>query len=94
MIDIGLIRKISSLARLDLDDSELSQFTSQLGRILDYFKLLNDLDTSGIEPAVYPVDIRGPRRADEEKESPSRETILANTTYKKDGFYVVPKVLE
>jgi aspartyl-tRNA(Asn)/glutamyl-tRNA(Gln) amidotransferase subunit C len=94
MIDPGLIRKISSLARLDLDDDELSQFTTQLGRILEYFELLNELDTSKIEPAVYPVDIRGPERKDEEQESPSRESILANTTHKQDGFYVVPKVLE
>ena len=94
MIDAKLIRKISTLARLDLDESELSHFTLQLSRILEYFKLLNELDTSDIEPAVYPVDIRGSMRDDEQAASTSRQEILSNTPHSKDGFYVVPKVFE
>ena len=94
MIDARLIRKISTLARLDLHESELDQFTSQLSTILEYFDLLNELDTSDIEPAVYAVDIRGSTRDDEEAASTPRGEILSNTPHSRDGFYVVPKVFE
>ena len=55
MIDENIIRKVSQLARIELDDAECDSYTQQLGEILDYFNTLTELDTSSIEPAVHAV---------------------------------------
>ena len=42
------LEHISKLALLDLSEEEENKLAKQLGDILDYFKKLNDLDTSDV----------------------------------------------
>ena len=45
------------------------------------------------EPAVHAIDMIGPQRADEVR-SDRIEGILSNTPHHRDGYYVVPPILE
>jgi len=42
--------KIAGLARLDLNEKEIVNFTEQLSSVLDNFKKLNEVNTDGVEP--------------------------------------------
>lgn len=44
------IKKVSFLARLDLSDSELSQYTGELSSILGHIDSLSELSTDDIQP--------------------------------------------
>ncbi len=44
------VRHIAKLARLRLSDSEVEKFTTELTSILNYVDMLQEVDTSKVEP--------------------------------------------
>lgn len=86
---------VSKLALVDLTDVEKEKFAKQLGEIIAYFKKLNDLDTSNIEPTTHPIDgLKNVFREDEPWESLSNEEALKNAEHKKDGYFKAPRILK
>lgn len=89
------IDHISKLALLNLSDEEKDKLAIQLGDILNYFKKLDDLDTSNIKPTTHPIDgLKNVFREDEPWESLSNEEALKNAKHKKDGYIKAPRILK
>lgn len=44
------VKKIATLARLELTEAEIEKFSGQLSGILDYMESLNEVDTEGVDP--------------------------------------------
>lgn len=93
-MDEATVDRVARLARLELDPDQKTRFAVQLRAILDHFKDLEALDTSGVEPSVYAVDLVGRTRPDVEVPAPARADLLANAPDQREGFIVVPRVLE
>jgi aspartyl-tRNA(Asn)/glutamyl-tRNA(Gln) amidotransferase subunit C len=64
MIERDEVLKVANLARLELTAAEESQFTTQLGDILDYFEQLSELDVEGVEPTTRAIDVSNVARTD------------------------------
>ncbi|MFM8003828.1 MAG: Asp-tRNA(Asn)/Glu-tRNA(Gln) amidotransferase subunit GatC, partial [Dolichospermum sp.] len=64
MIDSQLVRKVANLARLELTADEETQFTTQLGDILDYIQQLNQLDVTNVAPTTRAIDVSNVTRED------------------------------
>ena len=64
-IDVEQVRKVAKLARLELNDAEISEFTGQLGAILEYVEKMNELDTADVEPLAHCLPISNVFRDDE-----------------------------
>ena len=88
------VRKVAKLARLDLTEAEIEEFTGQLGAILDYVEKMNELDTADVEPLAHCLPISNVFRADEVRESLGTEKTLANAPQRDGPFFKVPKILE
>ena len=80
------VLKVASLSRLDLSPEEVQEYTSQLGNILDYIAILDEIDVSEIEPMAHAVEFTNVLRADKIAQSLPREKALANAP-KTDGDY-------
>ena len=89
----GDVEKVSLLARLKLSDAELETLTAQLGQVVGYIELLNELETEDVEPMAHAVDISNVFRDDELRPSFDREEMLANAPHADGEFYLVPAVL-
>jgi aspartyl-tRNA(Asn)/glutamyl-tRNA(Gln) amidotransferase subunit C len=87
------VEKVSLLARLRLTDDELDTMTAQLGQIVDYVELLNELDTRDVEPMAHAFDIHNVFADDEPSASLPREMALANAPKRDEECYRVPAVL-
>ena len=87
------VEKVSLLARLRLSDEELDRMTSQMGAILEYFQLLQQVETEGVEPMAHPLDVSDVFRPDEVRPSLPREQALANAPHHDAECYLVPAVL-
>jgi aspartyl/glutamyl-tRNA(Asn/Gln) amidotransferase C subunit len=65
-IDQEQVKKVAKLSRLDLTDSEIEEFTGQLGAILEYVEKMNELDTENVEPLAHCLPVsnvfREPRK--------------------------------
>jgi len=88
------IEKVAKLALLDLTEEDKEKFSKQLRDILTYFKKLNDLDTSDIEPTTHTIDLKNVYREDKPKKSLSNEDALKNAEHKKDGYFKAPRILK
>ena len=88
------IEKVAKLALLNLTEEDKDMFSKQLGDILSYFKKLNDLDTSNIEPTTHAIDLKNVYREDVSTPSLSNEDALKNTEHKKDGYFKAPRILK
>ena len=87
------VEKVSLLGRLQLSHDELDKMTAQLGQIVEYVELLNELDTENVEPMAHAVDIHNVFADDVLGESLPRESSLANAPKRDDECYRVPAVL-
>ncbi len=87
------VEKVSLLARLLLKEPELEQMTGQLGAVLEYIALLDEVDTANVEPMAHPLDVVDAFRDDEVQPSLDRERALANAPNRDDECYRVPAVL-
>ncbi|MDA1231365.1 MAG: Asp-tRNA(Asn)/Glu-tRNA(Gln) amidotransferase subunit GatC [Planctomycetota bacterium] len=93
-MEIAEVRKVASLARLSLNEQELTSYGEQLTVILDYVSLLNEVDTTDIAPMSHPIPAENVFRVDETKESLPRDAALANAPKTDGQFFLVPKILE
>ena len=87
------VEKVSLLARLLLSDEELGKLTVQLGAILDYMNLLQELNTDGVQPMAHALDVSDVFRDDLVGESLDRQQALANAPHRDAECYLVPAVL-
>lgn len=88
------VRKIAHLARLKLSDDELETYTAQLGRVLEYVDILNEVDTADVEPMAHGADVSNVFRDDEVRPSLKRAEALANAPKTDGEYFLVPPVLE
>ncbi len=93
-IDAEQVRKVARLARLELTEAEIEEFTGQLGAILEYVEKMNELDTTDVEPLAHCLPITNVFRQDIIKESLGTEKTLANAPQRDAGFFKVPKILD
>ena len=89
------IDHVSKLALLELTEEEKEKFSKQLGNIVSYFKKLDDLDTTDVEPTTHPIDgLKNVFREDIPWKSLSNEEALKNAQHKKDGYFKAPRILK
>ena len=88
------IEYVGILAKLELSDAEKEDAKKDMGRMLDYIDMLNELDTSGVEPMSHIFPVNNVFREDVVTNKDDRENILANAPEEKDGQFVVPKTVD
>jgi aspartyl-tRNA(Asn)/glutamyl-tRNA(Gln) amidotransferase subunit C len=92
-ISVDEVLRVARLARLSPGPDEASALARDLDAILGYVALLDEVDTSQVEPTSY-VNARSALRADVVTPGVDREAALAAAPAAHDGGFSVPKVLE
>ena len=89
------VKKIASLARIGIDEKEVSKYQKDISAILDHFKELEELDTKNVEPIEHITGKNNIYRKDERDAqiSMEREAILKNSPNQKDNYVKVKSVL-
>jgi len=91
-IDSKTVQYVAYLVRLGITEEEAAAFSPQLNAIIDYFHLLNEVDTSNVPPASETSNTRSVMREDEVRPSMSREDFLENVPKPEGPFVHVPQV--
>ncbi len=88
------VLKLASLSRLKLSDDEVSKFQGELSEILNYVEMLDNVDTSGLEPTYQVTGLSNVTRLDVVKQyQATREDLLKNAPATQDSQFKVKKVL-
>lgn len=85
---------VGILSKLELSDVEKEQAKKDMGRMLDYIDMLNELDTSQVEPMSHVFPVHNVFREDVVTNEDERDAVLANAPEQKDGQFQVPKTVE
>lgn len=88
------VQKVATLARLKLTEEELQQIGQQLGGILDYVAVLDEVDVTNVEPMAHVADVSNAFRVDETRPSLPREESLSNAPKTDGKYFLVPQILE
>ena len=93
-IDTDMVDYIAHLSRLELQPGEKQAMTEELERIVAYMDVLNELDTTGIEPMSHVFPLKNVLREDEELPSQDRAELLACAPASDGEAFLVPKAVE
>ena len=85
---------VALLARLELTPEETRRLTRDLNTILHHFERLQELETEGVPPTSHPIPMQNVFREDEVRPSLPRDVILAEAPDARDGFFVVPRIVD
>lgn len=90
------ILHIAKLAKLNLTDTEIENFTPQLSSIIDYFSELSEVDTKNLEPTSQTTGLENVYRNDEisSDESLTQEEALSGKDKVHNGYFKVKAILE
>jgi aspartyl-tRNA(Asn)/glutamyl-tRNA(Gln) amidotransferase subunit C len=87
------VRKVAQLARLELPDTKIAQYTDQLERILDYVAQLQEVDTDGVPATTRAVEVVNVTREDVVEPTAVRENLLELAPQREGDFFRVPRIL-
>jgi len=90
-IDEKLVDHVAKIARVNLTEQEIEKFSKQLENILQAFKELDEVDTSGVEPSFHPQELKNVWREDKVKSW--KWDPLENTKHKEKKYFKGPKIV-
>jgi aspartyl-tRNA(Asn)/glutamyl-tRNA(Gln) amidotransferase subunit C len=91
-LSIEEVKKIAQLARIKLTPEEEERHAETISAVLDYINILNEVDTSGIEPTLQVTGLEDMTRVDEVKESGIIKGLMVQMPQLENNELVVPAV--
>jgi len=88
------VRAIAELAKLAVSDDEVPAYAQQLTSILEYFTLLQEVDTSQIAPTASVLPITNVLREDTPQPPLSPGDVIANAADAEANQFRVSAVLD
>jgi len=88
-----LVAHVARLARLGISPAEAAEMKGHFQKILDFVKVLDGLDLSGVDPSFFPLSTSNVFRADEKAASLPVEKALSNAPQARGGFFLVPRIV-
>jgi aspartyl-tRNA(Asn)/glutamyl-tRNA(Gln) amidotransferase subunit C len=82
------IKHIAELSRISLTDKESEKFTPQMKTILESVTVLQDVDTSKVQPMKKRIAFDN-LREDVAKESLKQEEVVKNAPHSENGYVKV-----
>ncbi|MDF2182224.1 Asp-tRNA(Asn)/Glu-tRNA(Gln) amidotransferase subunit GatC [Neptuniibacter sp. CAU 1671] len=93
-LDRSDVEKIAHLARLQIAEQDIPQYTENLTNILQLVDQLQAVNTTGVEPMAHPLDAVQRLRADDVTELDQRTQLQAHAPAVEEGLFLVPRVIE
>ena len=95
LIDEKITRKIADLAKIDLTEQEIKEYSKDLNNILKWMEELKEVDVSNIQPVTSVTDNKLYEREDiSSNNNVVQEKIFLNAPDKVGEYFTVPKVLD
>ena len=88
------VKYIARLAKLNLTEDEIRQYTREFDDILEHFAVIAGYDVDDVEINILDEVLAAPLRKDEPKLFGDQQKLYQNTKSLKDGLIQVPKIIE
>lgn len=92
-LDDGLLHRLEKLGMIEIDESKKEEIKKNLSDILGFVDNISSLDLDDIK--LEAKDMKTPLREDiKENDSSISQSVLKNAPDSKDGYFIVPKIIE
>jgi aspartyl-tRNA(Asn)/glutamyl-tRNA(Gln) amidotransferase subunit C len=88
------VKKIAHLARLGIEEKDVSSYAQDLSGMLDLVAQMNNLNTENVLAMAHPLEQKQRLRADLVTEVNQREHFQVIAPQVESGLYLVPKVID
>ena len=88
------IEKLSELVKLPISEEEKSKLAGMLSQTTEYMDMLNELDTSKVEPTYQVTGLVNVYQSDDLYKTLTQEEVLQNARNIKEGMIGTSAVLE
>ena len=93
-VDEKIVAEVAHLARLQIDESRVSEYAAEMSKVLALAETMNEIDTSEVEPMAHPTHAVQRLRDDVVTEADQREAFQRSAPSVEEGYYLVPQVIE
>ncbi len=93
-ITVEELKHMAELARLRLSDDSLNAVHSDLNKVLEQFKTLQELDLAGIDITPHSVELNSIWSEDVLAQSMDRAAVLKGAPKTESGLFFVPTIIE
>lgn len=94
MLTKDQVAHIAKLAKIKLSDEELERLSPQLSSILDFFEILQEVDTEGVAETSQVTGLENISRSDEINMSEIEDRLLECTPHSiEDHSVKIPKIM-
>ncbi len=83
----------AELARVELTAEEKQRYTKQLNTILEYFRLLDEVETENVPPTLSILGRENVWRADRPRSSLTVQKAMSNVPKMEKGFVKAPRTV-
>lgn len=89
------LQSIKKLCRIEVSGEEEETLLTNLGKILEFVKTLEEVDTEGVEPCYHVIpNTKAPLREDVPQRLIPRDVFLKGAPEHVGGMIKVPKVIK
>tara|TARA_B100001113_G_scaffold353765_1_gene359733 strand:+ start:3135 stop:3416 length:282 start_codon:yes stop_codon:yes gene_type:complete len=93
-MDKNTITKLAYLSKLSIPDGEIKELSKNLENILELISEIDAAPTDNMDPMAHPLDFSQPLREDISTDNINREKNQNDSSKTKDGYYIVPRILD
>ena len=94
-VDKSTVVRIAQLARIRISEDDLGALPEELSKIVGWVEQLDEGDTEGVTPMASTTEGTSLRQRDDVvSDGDCRDEVLSNAPETKNGYFVVPKVIE
>lgn len=88
------VRHVAELAKLQLSEAELEEYTGQLGQILTFARQVQSVDTGAAPPTPHILPLSNVLAEDRSQECLSAAQAVDNAPDAEDGYFRVVAVFD
>jgi aspartyl-tRNA(Asn)/glutamyl-tRNA(Gln) amidotransferase subunit C len=93
MIDEEDLKHIARLAKIELNEEEVKEFSPQIRSILALFDEIDEVETEDVEPTFHVFGLKNVFREDVSDPSLTGEEAVKNAPKKERGYVKGPRIM-
>lgn len=92
-IDATRLKYIAQLARIGISDQEAEKYANQMNSVLDYMKILEEVNTDGIEMTLQVTNLKSVTRPDVVEATVDPQALLSTSALPKISGQIAVKAV-
>lgn len=86
------VRRLAWLSKIKISKNEERRYLEEMGEILEYFKMLDEVNTEGVEPTYHVIELVNVTREDVAQQT-SSNSLLEIVPVMKGRYVKAPRII-